>query len=343
MPLTPIGPKIESQPLNDNFAALNDDIVNVPHALYRNAIINGGFDVWQRGTTFTATSGYAADRWYYNNGGGSGTVSRQSFPPGQTEVPGNPAYFIRISRTAPAISGNTVLGTNIEDVRTLAGQRVTLSFWARVSSGTKQITTRVQQNFGTGGSSSVEAPGETHTITTTWTRYVHTFDMPSIAGKTIGTNSRVFVRFLEEGLFTAFTLDIWGVQLHVGDVALPFQPRPYALEELLCQRYCQVRGGNSLAETIGVGYVSTTNSATIHIPLPTRGRTTPTIIPIGNIIVSSSGVFEVATSLTVDTLRSSPYWVNMTATIGPDSLELGNVVTLRTQDENSKVILDMEL
>ena len=42
----------------------------------KNLIINGGFDVWQRGTSLAASSSYLADRWV---NGSSETQSRQTF------------------------------------------------------------------------------------------------------------------------------------------------------------------------------------------------------------------------------------------------------------------------
>ena len=67
----------------------------------RNLIINGGFDVWQRGTTGSVVGGPAyvsADRWkIYVNTSTTITLSRQTFTSGQTEVPGNPTYYGRFS------------------------------------------------------------------------------------------------------------------------------------------------------------------------------------------------------------------------------------------------------
>jgi hypothetical protein len=57
------------------------DLSQVPNASlgFKNRIINGAFDVWQRATSFTLSSGvttYTADRFYVNTTGGAGTVSR---------------------------------------------------------------------------------------------------------------------------------------------------------------------------------------------------------------------------------------------------------------------------
>jgi hypothetical protein len=61
----------------------------------RNKIINGNFDIWQRGTNQTANGYGSADRWACTSIGTTKSISRQGFAPGQTEVPGNPKYFMR--------------------------------------------------------------------------------------------------------------------------------------------------------------------------------------------------------------------------------------------------------
>lgn len=44
----------------------------------RNKLINGGFDVWQRGTSFNSGSTYNADRWWGNNSAVTTTWSQES-------------------------------------------------------------------------------------------------------------------------------------------------------------------------------------------------------------------------------------------------------------------------
>ena len=109
-----------------------------PLAGFRNRIINGNFDFWQRGASFTGSE-YGADRWFSARVGTTHTATRQAFTLGQTAVPGEPTYFCRTVVSSVAGAGNVaILVQRIEDVRTFAGQQVTLSFWAKADA-TKNI------------------------------------------------------------------------------------------------------------------------------------------------------------------------------------------------------------
>jgi hypothetical protein len=157
----------------------------------RNYIINGNFDRWDYGTSQT-TAGYGSDnRWCNWNNISTKTVSQQVC--GDTErALFNAMYF---SRTV----SNYVDGTNtfvkkmqfIENINLLAGKTVTLSFWAR-SDGNKKACVNLVDFYGTGGT-----PSNNGTmaflvgiidLTTTWTRYSLTTTLPSIVGKTLGTD-----------------------------------------------------------------------------------------------------------------------------------------------------------
>ena len=237
-----------------------------PLAGLRNAIINGNFDFWQRGTSFTLTE-YGADRWINNRGGTTATHSRQPFTVGQTAVPNEPTYFCRTVVTSVAGASNySILAQKIEDVRTFAGQQITISFWAKVDS-TKNIAVELIQDFGTGGSPStyVTTIGTTKvSIGTSWQKVTVTTTVPSISGKTLGTsndsllqlniwfdagssyNSRTDSLGQQSGTF-----EIAQVQIESGSVATPFEQRPIGTELALCQRYYAViyvslRGTSSL-------------------------------------------------------------------------------------------------
>ena len=218
----------------------------------RNLIINGNFDVWQRGTSFSASTSaiYTADRWFNQTSGGTVGTSLQEFTLGQTDVPNNPKYFLRHEVTVG--NDNIRLVNKIEGVNTFSGQTITVSYWARHLSGTLPsggIKAQLRQDFGTGGSpsSTVYVDSDNISLTSNWQKFTVTFDVPSISGKIIGTdgNDYLGVALLwQVGTdTTAYTIDLAQVQAEVGSTATPFEHRPYGTELALCQRYYQVQRG----------------------------------------------------------------------------------------------------
>jgi len=216
---------------------------------FRNKIINGGFDIWQRGGTggYTPTSGLieGADRWYqwWNSATGTRNISRSLFPLGQTAVPDNPKYHLTIN-TSVLGTGQTVhdIWQKIENVNTFAGQTVTLSFWWKSTNATIQSTPFVSQNFGTGGSPSgtVDLFVQTQSLVSAnvWTKYSASFVVPSISGKTLGTSNDNLMLGLRFGIGVACTIDVANVQLEANYSPTPFEQRPIGVELALCQRYC---------------------------------------------------------------------------------------------------------
>jgi hypothetical protein len=223
------------------------------YAAGKNKIINGDFSINQRGfTSTTTTSVFTFDRWLTEYAGGTSTFSAQTFTPGAAPVAGyESTNFIRIASTGQsAVSDNTRFRYKIEDVRTFAGQTVTLSFWAKAGSGTPSIAAYYAQVFGSGGSTAVTINGEKKTLSTSWARYTITLAIPSISGKTLGAGSYLELLFVTSagsnyndrtqsiGIQTA-TIDIWGVQVEAGSVATAFQTATGTIQGELaaCQRY----------------------------------------------------------------------------------------------------------
>jgi len=220
----------------------------------RNKIINGNFDIWQRGTS--GTSGYVADRWNTVLNGSTAAITQQSFTLGQTDVPGEPTYFHRTVVTSVAgVSNYALLLQRIEDVRTFAGQTATLSFWAKADAA-KNIAVEFLQSFGSGGSPSAFVAGigvTTCALTTAWQKFTVTVAVPSISGKTLGTSGNDFLSinfWFDAGSVLnsrtnslgqqSGTFDIAQVQLEAGDTATPFEHRSIGQELALCQRYYSI-------------------------------------------------------------------------------------------------------
>ena len=265
---------------------------------FKNYIINGNFDVWQRGISQTA-SGYGSDdRWVNNNIGSTKTHSMIDC----TDVERALFNASRFSRTVvSSVAGANNYcnkGQSIEDVTRLAGKTVTLSFWAKADAN-KNIAITSGQTFGTGGSPSaaVYGNGQLVALTTTWQKKTITMTIPSIVGKTLGTDgvntsaTYIYFAFDYGSGITIYpaqaqqsgTFDIAQVQLEEGSVATPFENRPYGLELSLCQRYW--RQGNAGAAGQGeggaanfMGAVFSGSEYGVTILFDTEMRINPTII-----------------------------------------------------------------
>jgi len=280
----------------------------------RNAIINGNFDFWQRGTSFTGSE-YGADRWVHNRSGTTHTATRQPFTVGQTAVPNEPTYFCRTVVSSVAGAGNFAnLVQKIEDVRAFAGQQVTVSFWAKVDA-TKNIAIELVQDFGTGGSPSagVTTIGTTKvSIGTSWQKVTVTATVPSISGKTLGANSdhslTLVIWFDAGSTYNARTdslgqqsgtFEIAQVQVERGPVATPFERRSIGQELALCQRYYQL-------VSAFIGGANAASVAAVQAVFQTPMRATPTLGQTGVIQISDSSSDFTQSAPSLSNLGSTP-------------------------------------
>ena len=214
-----------------------------------NPVLNSAFQIWQRGTTGvagTATGAYFADRWVIARGVAGSTGSRQLT--GDTTNLPSIQYCARIQRD----SGNTstsgiFLAQSFETINSIpfAGKTVTVSYYARAganySSASNALTLTAASGTGTdqqilgtytGSSGFITS---TATLTTTWQRFTATGTVSSSANEIA-----FYFNYTPSGTAGANDFfEITGVQIDVGNVALPF--RTYAAtiqgELAACQRY----------------------------------------------------------------------------------------------------------
>lgn len=267
-----------------------------PYTGFRNAIINGDFRINQRAwSSSTASATYGFDRFRQLNSGGTVTMSSQSFTVGSPAATGYEATnFCRMVTASQSGTNHfALIGQHIEDVRTLANSTITVSFWAKASSGTPKVAVEVVQTFGSGGSPSADV--NTYfaqvTLSTSWARYSVTGTVPNINGKTIGTtaNTSALVAHLWVSAGSDFnsrtgsmgiqnnTFDFWGVQVERGSVATPFEQRPIGAELALCQRYYETVFPSGVASSPYVNMTVTTNGyneAVFYFKFAVAKRTT---------------------------------------------------------------------
>lgn len=236
-------------------ARQNADAAITARIAGKNALINGGFGFWQRGTSFTSSgttgSRYTADRWSINGGGGASiTIAANALASADYDKVENldkqlPKITIGSDSSA---SHFAVLEQRIENVHTFAGETITVSFRTFIpAGGSRYIAIEMQQDFkgtavsGIGSKKFQLQPG--------WTTVSHTVTMPSTVGKTMTQGHNVTLSFWLSGgsnwngrndnlgAQPAGDLYITDVQVERGTVRTAFENRHPAVELLLCQRY----------------------------------------------------------------------------------------------------------
>jgi len=240
----------------------------VPYVGRRNLIINGGFDVWQRGTSFTDSNSYTADRWWnFPQGTVSSYRDADEGMCAKYATNGTGGYYYAFRHRI-----------EYENVRHMEGKTVTLSFKVKAS---QAFTGRLMAYF-----VHTNYFIQPYDITTEWTTVTKTFTFP-VSGVTPNFDQEMFEFILLEQLpSTATDIYITQVQFELGSVATPFEHRSYGEELALCQRYYEVlnnvylvssgwASGNSEYHT---GYWRTEKRSTPSVSTAgTWSNSTPTI------------------------------------------------------------------
>ena len=259
---------------------------------FKNAIINGGMAINQRGistnwaspTAIGAVSGFGCDRWnIYRGGYQTGAVVAQLFL-ATTDAPWRDGlqYYQRVGR----VSGDT--GTQFmacdynsesrESYR-FAGQPVTFSFWYRTGSGLSGILTP-----SVSGGTGIDQPLRNGLTGFSTFGYINlpasnAWQKASVTGFVPTSFSQVNVSFgwSPSGTAGGFDYyDVTGVQLEKGLVATPFEVRPYATELALCYRYYYRRTNETNFDRLGTWASDSATAGFTQIPLPVRMRGIPT-------------------------------------------------------------------
>jgi hypothetical protein len=310
----------------------------------KNLIINGGFDVWQRGTSQAAAGMGSADRW---SGNALTAMSKQ-----YDNTIGN---ILRC--TTEGNSNQHLLRTDVELYEAgstypfIVGKQYTVSFKAK-SSVTMSIDCRYR--VGSQGSGAVFFTSASIGGNGIWEDYSFTFTVP--ANSDAARNCmQLYIRQDSDTLVV--DIDIAQVQLELGSVATDFEHRSFGEELALCQRYCVAwqSNGNPLGtggaistsgarSALGFGNAHNTSNPVTWLELPVVLRNAPTLT------VSAVGDFQfdrgwaglaTYTNMSIQALRSSYKTI---ALIGSTTgLNNGDAGVLDFNKTTAYLILDAEL
>lgn len=316
----------------------------------RNGVINGGMDIWQRGTSFaipSSTYTYTADRWIGLRFSTGSTVTQQTS--GLTGF----QYSIRSSRD----SGNTglgliYLGYNLEtaDSYRYAGQTTTLSFYAKAGANYSSASSALAVIWASGtGTNQKQMDGFTGastlvsssvTLTTSWQRFTFTATVP-----TNSTQQGFQFNYTPVGTAgAADNFEITGVQLEVGNQVSPFIRAGGNIQGELaaCQRY-YYRTSQNAAYTNFTGSIaasSSTGAFNLPIWLPVQMRVAPTSIDFSTLRQTDGyAAANTVSAVTIGGNSANIVNVDITST----SMTIGRPVILQSNGTNGYLGFSAEL
>jgi hypothetical protein len=256
----------------------------------KNAIINGGMDIWQRGTSATISSGvsvYAGlDRWSIYSNGATATIAQS------TSLPSNST-----ARYSALITGNTGITTldftqRVESntIYQYAGQ-VTYSAWIYNNTGASFTPTLY---WGVAGAvdnfASISYPVTTvlqSCANGVWTKVTASTNISSLSNYTYGM--AFDLQFPSGSLSSnSKSINITQVQLELGSVATTFSRAGGTLQGELsaCQRYYwqSNQTGTSYTNTAYATALSSTQADALFM-LPTTMRIPPTVFTYSTVVL----------------------------------------------------------
>lgn len=266
-----------------------------PYVL-KNKLINGSFNVAQRGTSFVSGANdddtYNLDRWYVLSDGNDAVDITQT-----TTVPTGAKYSIGLD--VETVNKKFGIAQIIENVNCYdaIGGNVTLSFQAKVSATTKldnvkcaivawsgtadTVTSDIISAWGAEGTNPTLIANATYentpanlNVTTSWATYSVTANVDTAST----ANIIVFIWSDVTDTTAGDFLYITNAQLEVGTSATPFERRLYNQELANCQRYYYRFTPSAAAQLYGSGFASTTTVFRNIIQYPVPLRAAPTAL-----------------------------------------------------------------
>lgn len=294
----------------------------------KNLLDNGNFNISQRGTTtvssITTTATYLQDRWAVS----AGTSTSSSIGNTTSSLPTDFANAVQVQRTSGQTGVvNVCLLQEIPtaDIKGVAGQPVTLSFYAlagsNFSAASSALVAQVTTGTGTdeglatwltgfaGAASAIPTANRTVTLTTSWQRFAVTGTLSSTA-----TEAVVNLCFTPVG--TAGTNDyfqVTGVQLERGTVATNFEWRSITTETPRVQRYAYRIAETATITPRAACHVTSANSVMVcPIWFPVTMRTAPTATYVAGFAGFTTTAETTRTACSALAIDDSVVFVNAT-------------------------------
>ena len=269
----------------------------------QNFLINGGQDIWQRGTSFTGTGwAFTSDRWAFLSLSGNSTITQET-----SVVPAGFKYSAKFTANA-TITG--YLSQSIETLNTLQLAGKPVAFSAQVAASTSiplqlvvEYSTTVDASSGASWTGITATSGSTATPTsTTFIPISGIFAIPSNA-QTV----RAYVR-TQSTITSGQAFYFGAAKLEIGNVPTAYTKAGGTIqgETSACQRYYYRATSSAIYSVFSNGHAnSTTNALMTFYPKVTM-RTSPTSLDYSTLMVGDGNAAYAVTSLTFDSQTLNP-------------------------------------
>ena len=254
-----------------NTATINGATPTVYNTMGRNYIINGGFDIWQRGTSVAPVNSWGPDRFFNTNTAMTWTRATNTLggpcPYMCTLTGGDSDSRFRFTFELPSSTSQPPFDVD--------------SYWTLSMYCSLNLAGRTMS---IGYANSPNDSTDNASTTGTWVslggnRYALTVQINAV-----NTNNRLAMRFsgpfdgpVAEGVGS---ISVTGVQFEAGSVATPFERLDYGRQLIQCQRYyariTSGTGASTVKTAFGVGLAVATNSANLLVLAPVTMRAFPT-------------------------------------------------------------------
>ena len=305
----------------------------------KNAIINGGMDLNQRGASTYNIPQYAItytlDRWFGDERGSGTNYTMSQVSSGLTGI----QYALRMQRNSGSTDTVGVwYGTSLETKNSIpmAGKVITFSFYYRTganysstSFGITLITgTGTDENWANGftGAANVVNTTISPTASSGWLRYAVT----ALIGSTA---TEIGLQFTYAGTGTAGAndyFDITGVQLEIAPQATPFSRAGGSIggELALCQRYYWQVGAGVLCPAVAIS----TSNLYGYVYTPVSMRLSPPTVTAYQLVIQNAGFtgyssVTTASSLSISNGSSNIVGINYTSNVTSYSVGSNNWIS----------------
>lgn len=272
---------IHHNALKDSLIAVETDVINNLRTNLSNIVINGGFEVWQRGTSFAnpASNAYTSDRWRNRKSGG--TLPTVDISQDSANADAGSRYCLKADITGTgATSPRWAIQQVTEDSQlgTVALNTRTITFSARVKTTMAGVQPCIRDGAGTAtfgtthtGSGNYETLSVTATVVCTFGQSLVTAigigEPINAAGNTIAATGVIYID---------------NSMLVFGSSVIPFTPTDAQVEFARCQRFYQRIGGPASGNEITAsGQWWSTTLCDFPIRFPVVMRVTPTLTVAG--------------------------------------------------------------